>query len=90
MLETSVRLDNRLGLHARAAAKLVRLVRSFESSVTLTQPDTERTADAASILELLSLAATLGTRLKITANGPDEAEAIRQIADLFKSKFDEQ
>ena len=90
MLETSVSLENRLGLHARAAAKLVRLARTLQSLVTVTGVDNGRTADATSILGLLSIAATSGTKLRVSADGPDEVEAIRKIEDLFTSKFGEE
>ena len=89
MRETTLALTNRMGLHARAAAKLVRLAKSVESRVTVTASETGKTADAISILDLLSIAATFGTNLDIAVDGPDEVEAIRQIEELFVSRFDE-
>ena len=89
MLETTVSVSNRLGLHARAAAKLVRLAKGLQSSVSITSEQNGRTANAQSILDLLSIAAAFGTELSVVAAGPDEVEAIRRVEELFISKFDE-
>ena len=90
MLEATVRLTNILGLHARAAAQLVRLSNRFESSIVLTRFDTAVTANAKSILSVLSIAASYGVELQITADGVDERDAINQIIKLFADKFGEE
>jgi len=89
MLEREVSITNALGLHARAAAKLVRLANTFRSSVTLTRTDTNISADGKDILGLLQIAAGIGVDLKITVEGIDEQDAIEQITKLFADKFGE-
>ncbi len=89
MLERNVLIENALGLHARAAAKLVRLANSFRSSVTLIRSDTNVSADGKDILSVLQLAAGFGVDLSIVAEGVDEQQAIEEIAKLFADKFGE-
>ncbi|MFM9905272.1 MAG: HPr family phosphocarrier protein [Pyrinomonadaceae bacterium] len=89
MLEAAVRVTNTLGLHARAAAKLVRLASTFDAMVTLKRDDTNVEANARSILDLLYLAAGQGVQVKITFNGVDEVEAAAAITKLFKNGFGE-
>ncbi len=90
MLEATVRLTNTLGLHARAAAQLVRLANRFKSSIILKRHDNAVTANAKSILSVLSIAASFGVELQVIADGDDEAEAIAQIEKLFTDKFGEE
>lgn len=87
MLSASVTVTNQLGLHARAAAKLVRLASSFNCRITLFRRDTSVYADAKSILSLLTLAASRGTVLELEVNGEDEKEAFAAIEALFISGF---
>ncbi|QQS33179.1 MAG: HPr family phosphocarrier protein [Acidobacteriota bacterium] len=89
MLETRVRVVNELGLHARAAAQLVRKAAAFRSSIKVTRLDRNITANAKSILSVLYIAAALGTELVVEADGPDETEALAEIAALFASGFGE-
>lgn len=89
MLETRLKVTNQLGLHARAAAQLVRLAGKFRSRIILTRTDNNTSADAKSILSVLTLAATRGTELEIKIEGDDEAEAIKAIEELFASGFGE-
>jgi phosphocarrier protein NPr len=79
---------NKLGLHARAAAKLVQLSSQFASSISL-EKDGEA-ADAKSIMEVLMLAGTKDSRLQIKAEGSDEAEAVEEIRRLIDNKFEEE
>ena len=72
MTEKRVRVTSRLGLHARAAANLVRVANQFQSKVTLQRLDGEVQADAKSILSILMLAASRGTELRLVAIGADE------------------
>ena len=90
MHEATVRLKNALGLHARAAAQLVRLANGFECSIILKRLDKAVTANAKSILSVLSIAASCGVELQIVADGPDEEQAISAITDLFEKKFGEE
>ncbi len=83
-------IPNRLGLHARAAAKLVRLANTFESSVQLVRCDSpEKTVDAKSILGILMLAATQHTEVELIVAGSDETEAITALCELIKNNFGE-
>ena len=90
MVESTVKVVNDLGLHARAAAQLVRLAGTFESTIKIIRPDKGVFADAKSILNLLTLAASIGTELHLQADGPDEAAALSAVEDLFKRGFGEQ
>lgn len=89
MLERTFTIKGRLGLHARAAAKLVRLTTSFQSQVSLRRVDGNVTADAKSILSVLMLAANQGTELHAVADGDDEEAAMTAIDELFGSGFGE-
>ncbi|HSB36972.1 MAG TPA: HPr family phosphocarrier protein [Thermoanaerobaculia bacterium] len=87
MVEETLTLTNRLGLHARAAAKLVHTASAFSSSITLAREGDE--VDGKSILGLLLLAAGKGTSLLVRADGSDEAAALGAIRDLIARRFDE-
>ena len=89
MLERSLTVINPLGLHARAAAKLVRLACTYKSSVTIEKLDTGGYADAKSILSVLYIAAGSGSSISITVEGPDEIEAMAAIEQLINSGFGE-
>jgi phosphocarrier protein HPr len=90
MIRQSVLVANRLGLHARAAAKLVRLASRFASEVHISREDAKQQIDSKSILGILMLAASKGTRLIISIDGEDEAEAGEAIRRLFETKFGEE
>lgn len=86
---TSV-IKNYLGLHARAAARLVKLANGFDSKILLARSDArQRTVDAKSIFGVLLLAATRGTLIEIVAEGPDEAEAVEALSRLVEEHFGE-
>lgn len=88
MTESEVQVSNRLGLHARAAARFVHLANRFSSRITVVKDGTR--VDGKSILGLLTLAAARGTRLRLAADGDDEREAVEQLADLVRSRFGEE
>jgi phosphocarrier protein len=90
MKERSVTISNRLGLHARAAARLIRRASQFSSSVQLLREDTGETADGKSILSVLLLAAPRGTSLIIKTEGDDEERAIDALVELVEQKFGEE
>ncbi len=90
MIRQSVLVSNKLGLHARAAAKLVRLASRFSSEIHLSREDANQQIDSKSILGVLMLAASKGTRLVISIEGQDEAEAVEAIRVLFEEKFGEE
>jgi phosphocarrier protein len=87
MVEREVRIVNRLGLHARAAAKLVHLAGSFTSDVQLLRNGEE--VDAKSILGILLLAAAQGQELTVRCDGPDEQAALDALSGLIADGFDE-
>ncbi|CAM0999601.1 Phosphotransferase system HPr enzyme [Rhodanobacter sp. Root179] len=87
MLEQEVVISNKLGLHARASAKLVQLVQGFKSTVWLISKGRE--VNAQSIMGVMMLAAGLGSPLTIRAEGPDEEPALAAVVELFERKFDE-
>jgi phosphotransferase system HPr (HPr) family protein len=89
MLKSRVIVINRLGLHARAAAQLVRLASSFQSKIRITRADNAVVADAKSILSVLTLAASLGVELEIEIEGADEQEALRALEEIFRNGFGE-
>jgi phosphocarrier protein len=86
-IEREVEIVNRLGLHARAAAKLVHMASAYDSQITL-ERDGER-VDAKSILGILLLAAAQGTRITIRADGADAGEAIAAVTGLIADRFQE-
>lgn len=88
MIEREVEIKNRLGLHARAAAKLVHVTGRYSSQVKL-QKDGEE-VDAKSILGVLLLAAAQGSRIVVRCDGEDESEAMDAISDLIANRFDEE
>ncbi|HEV2620534.1 MAG TPA: HPr family phosphocarrier protein [Frateuria sp.] len=87
MLEQDLVVSNKLGLHARASAKLVQLVQGFKSTVWLVSKGRE--VNAQSIMGVMMLSAGIGTPLTVRAEGPDEADAIAAVVALFERKFDE-
>ena len=90
MIRQSVLVSNRLGLHARAAAKLVRLASQYASDVHLAREGANQRIDAKSILGILMMAASQGTRLVISIDGEDEGPAGEAIRQLFETKFGEE
>lgn len=89
MIERTLTIKTRLGLHARAAAKLVRVANEYKSELLLRRIDTSASADAKSILSILMLAASYGTDLQAIAEGVDEEAAILAIEQLFANGFGE-
>ena len=83
-----VTISNRLGLHARPAMALVDLANGFSADVKL-RKDTQ-TVDAKSIMQIMMLAATKGTVLTVSADGPDADAAVQAVVSLVESKFDEE
>lgn len=88
MIERTLRIRNRLGLHARAAARFVEAANGFRSTVRLVKGNAK--VDGKSILGLLTLAAARGTALTLLVDGPDEEEAVESLAALVRSRFGEQ
>jgi phosphotransferase system HPr (HPr) family protein len=89
MHESRLRVCNPLGLHARAAAQLVKLSGTFSCDITITRLDNGVFADAKSILSVLTLAASAGTELLLRTDGNDESTAALRIEELFTNGFGE-
>jgi phosphocarrier protein HPr len=89
MLNGRVTIINRLGLHARAAAQLVRLASGFQSKIKLIRTDNSVIADAKSILSVLTLAASKGIELGIEIEGDDEKAAFDAVQKIFEEGFGE-
>jgi len=87
MLERELIVSNRLGLHARATAKLVQVLSGFRSNATLLAKGRE--VNAKSIMGVMLLAAAQGTPVTVRVDGADEAEALEAVAALFERRFDE-
>jgi phosphocarrier protein len=87
MIKTSITISNKLGLHARASAKLTKLAGSFQSEVSLSRND--RRVNAKSIMGVMMLAAGIGSVIEIEIDGPDEQAAMDAITALISDKFGE-
>ena len=87
MIESKLEIVNRLGLHARAAAKLVHTAGTFDSQVTLIKDGEE--VDAKSILGLLQLGAPQGSEVSVRCDGGDEQEALDAVSELIANRFGE-
>ncbi len=79
---------NRLGLHARAAARLVEVARQYQAEVALEKNG--ESVDAKSVISLLTLECPLGTRVVVRAKGDDSAQALSAVVDLIEHKFGEE
>ena len=87
MLERQLEITNKKGLHARAAAKLIKLAHNYESDVIVARGENE--VNGKSILGLLTLAAHQGSWVTLKVDGSDEDDALENIAKLIESKFEE-
>lgn len=87
MPEATVTIVNRLGLHARAAGKLVNLAKTFSSEITLTRDAEE--VDSKSIMAVMLLAAPIGTELLLKVNGEDAQVAFDAVSELIRNRFGE-
>ncbi|MEO8806987.1 MAG: HPr family phosphocarrier protein [Burkholderiaceae bacterium] len=87
MIKISISISNKLGLHARASAKLTKLAGSFESEVFMSRND--RRVNAKSIMGVMMLAAGIGSVVEIEVDGPDEEAALAALTALINDKFGE-
>lgn len=87
MLERELTISNRLGLHARATAKLVQVLAGFRCNATLAAKGRE--VNAKSIMGVMLLAAGQGTPVTVRIEGDDEAAAMDAMVSLFERRFDE-
>ena len=87
MIRTTLVISNKLGLHARASAKLTKLASSFKCEVFMTR--NSRRVNAKSIMGIMMLAAGLGSEVELETEGEDEQQAAEQIVALVNDKFGE-
>ena len=87
MIKTSITITNKLGLHARASAKLTKLATGFKSEVTMSRNG--RRINAKSIMGVMMLAAGIGSEVEIETEGEDEQAAMQAIVALIKDNFGE-
>ena len=87
MIKSTVTISNRLGLHARASAKLTKMAGGFKSELHLSRSD--RRVNAKSIMGVMMLAAGMGSQVEIEADGPDESEAMAALRTLIDGRFGE-
>ena len=87
MIKRTIKISNKLGLHARASAKLTQAASKFQSGVWISRNG--RRVNAKSIMGVMMLAAGLGTQVKLRTDGADEDAAMTAMIDLFERKFDE-
>ena len=87
MLEKTVTIKNKLGLHARAAVKFVNLANRFGSAVKIVKDGNE--IDGKSILGILTLAAIQGSQIALVVSGKDEEAALEALTTLINNRFDE-
>ncbi len=88
MIARNVTIINKLGLHARAAAKFVSLASRFNSLINLRHKGRE--VNGKSIMGIMMLAAAKGTELELAVDGPDEAQAVQALCDLIADRFGEE
>jgi phosphocarrier protein HPr len=86
-VEQEVTILNKRGLHARAAARFVKLAGQFDANITVTHKDTS--VSGRSIMGLMMLAASPGSQIRLSAYGPQAEQAIEAIATLIAAKFEE-
>ncbi len=84
-----ITIKNKLGLHARPAMALVDLANRFAANLTLKRADSEEAIDGKSIMQVMMLAATQGTKLCVEADGPDAQEMVSAIEEIVNRSFDE-
>jgi phosphocarrier protein HPr len=88
LIEKEITVVNRLGLHARPSAMVVQTASKFKSEIKLKKADLE--INAKSIIGVMMLAAEIGSKIVILAQGEDEAQAVEALAKLFEDKFGEE
>ena len=88
MPQIELKVMNKLGLHARPAAKIVETTKKFKSEITISKNDIQ--INAKSIIGVMMLAAEAGSTLIISAEGEDAQEALKEVAMMFERKFDEE
>ena len=85
MIDTTIDVINKLGLHARASGKLIEVTSKFRTSIQIGKGD--KLIDAKNIMSLLMMGAGKGTTLRLVIDGTDEEQALQEIETLFAAKF---
>lgn len=87
MLQKKITIQNKLGLHARASMKLIRVVERFQSEIFIMHDNAK--VDAKDIMSLMALAASKGSEIELIIEGPDEQDAMNAIVELIEDRFGE-
>lgn len=88
MTEATTTIENKTGIHARPASLFVQTASKFKSKVQIKAKG--KTVDAKSILMIMSMGLTKGTEITLSADGPDEADAVKTLKELVDNKFGEE
>ena len=89
MIDLLIEVPNKTGLHARPANLFVKTAKKYLCDITISKENDEKSYNAKSIFSVISMAAVKGTRIVVHADGPDEADAIREIEQLVDDNFGE-
>ena len=84
-----VTVVNKLGLHARPATLFQQTASNFDADITVRRTDQDETVDGKSVMQMMMLAGTKGTRIEITADGKDARQAVAALVELVESGFQE-
>lgn len=90
MERCTVKIMNKLGLHARPAMTFAEKANEYTATISVRRVDSEDMVDGKSIMQMLMLAGTMGTKLELTAEGDDASEALEALKTLVNGKFDEE
>ncbi|MCC8165170.1 MAG: HPr family phosphocarrier protein [Planctomycetes bacterium] len=88
MLNETILIENKVGLHSRPASLLINAAKKYQSKITLRKDD--KSVDVKSLIALLKLRVKMGDSVTITAEGEDEGDAIDELVGLIRSKFGEE
>ena len=87
MIEHRIKIQNKLGMHARAASGFVKVAQGFEARINVQNGD--QSADGKSIMSMMMLQATIGTEILLTLDGEDEIETLQALIELIDNRFGE-
>ena len=88
-ISTTVKINNKLGLHARPVTIFVETASQYDADVRVRRCDQDETVDGKSIMQMMMLAATQGTEVEISASGEDADKAVNALVKLVESRFQE-
>jgi phosphocarrier protein len=90
MTEKYITIKNRAGIHARPSSLIVKTAGRFAAQMTITNEAENATVNAKSIIGIMSLGASYNTTLLLRADGPDEEDALRAVAEIFEQRFEKE